>query len=367
MGAETLSRPPAGTGAASEGGGILCTMIAHADAHVDARDAERLPVDAQRALALARSVLDTEARAIVSLGARLASPFVAAVELMLRCRGRVVVSGIGKSGHVARKLAATLASTGTPAFFVHPAEAGHGDLGMITADDVVVMLSNSGETDELLLLTPHLKRQGAKLIALTGNEQSSLAQSADVHLDAGVDAEACPLGLAPTASTTAALALGDALALAVLDARGFSVEDFARAHPGGALGRRLLTRVADVMRSGESVPRVPVAATLAEAIVEMSGKGMGMTAVVADDGSAAGVFTDGDLRRCMGRIGDPRSTRVADVMTRSPRTIEPERLAADCIVLMETPPKITALLVVDRSRALIGAVQLHDLFRARVV
>src|SRR5437867_5644059 len=205
----------------------------------------------------------------------------------MNCRGRVVVSGIGKSGHIARKLAATLASTGTPAFFVHPADAGHGDLGMITADDVVVMLSNSGETDELMLLMPHLKRQGATLIALTGNDQSSLAQSADVHLDAAVDAEACPLGLAPTASTTAALALGDALALALLDARGFSVEDFARAHPGGSLGRRLLTHVRDVMKTGAEVPVVPLAATLADAVVEMSGKGMGMTAVIDADNRVA--------------------------------------------------------------------------------
>src|SRR5215467_3805152 len=213
-------------------------------------------IDAARALALARDVLATEAAAIGGLAARIGEPFVAAVALMLHCRGRVVVSGIGKSGHVARKLAATLASTGTPAFFVHPAEASHGDLGMIAPGDVVVMLSNSGETDELLLLTPHLKRQGAKIVALTGNEQSSIAQAADVHLDAAVDSEACPLGLAPTASTTATLALGDALALALLDARGFSVDDFARAHPGGALGRRLLTRVRDVMRSGREVPTV---------------------------------------------------------------------------------------------------------------
>jgi arabinose-5-phosphate isomerase len=286
---------------------------------------------------------------------------------MLRCRGRVVVSGIGKSGHVARKLAATLASTGTPAFFVHPAEAGHGDLGMITADDVVLMLSNSGETDELMLLAPHLKRQGAKLIALTGNEKSSLAQSADVHLDVAVDAEACPLGLAPTASTTAALALGDALALALLDARGFSVEDFARSHPGGALGRRLLTRVADVMRTGDALPRVPHTATLAQAIVEMSGKGMGMTAVVDEGERIAGIFTDGDLRRSLGRIDDPRSARVADLMTKAPRTIGAGRLAADCIVLMETPPKIMVLLVSDDAGRLVGAVQMHDLFRARIV
>jgi arabinose-5-phosphate isomerase len=350
-----------------EGNGILCAMIAHADTRASARDASSRSVDAQRALTLARNVLDVEARAISSLAARLGEPFVAAVGLMLRCRGRVVVSGIGKSGHVARKLAATLASTGTPAFFVHPAEAGHGDLGMITADDIVLMLSNSGETDELMLLTPHLKRQGAKLIALTGNDKSSLAQSADVHLDAAVDAEACPLGLAPTASTTAALALGDALAIALLDARGFSVEDFARSHPGGALGRRLLTRVADVMRTGDALPCVPHTATLADAIVEMTAKGMGMTAVVDARDRIAGIFTDGDLRRSLNRIADARSARVADLMTKAPRTIGAERLAADCIVLMETAPKITVLLVSDDAGALVGAVQMHDLFRARVV
>ncbi|HEY2818448.1 MAG TPA: KpsF/GutQ family sugar-phosphate isomerase [Casimicrobiaceae bacterium] len=324
-------------------------------------------VDAKRALALAREVLDTEARAITRLAERLSGPFISAVQLILDCRGRVVVSGIGKSGHVARKLAATLASTGTPAFFVHSAEAGHGDLGMITSDDVVVMLSNSGETDELMLLMPHLKRQGAKLIALTGNEQSSLAQGADVHLDAAVDAEACPLGLAPTASTTAALALGDALALALLDARGFSTEDFARAHPGGALGRKLLTRVSDVMHSGRELPTVSTSATLAEAIVEMSGKGMGMTAIVDGDSRIAGIFTDGDLRRCLERVRDINATPIVTVMTRSPRTIEATRLAIDCVDRMETPPKVSQLLVVDTASRLIGALHLHDLFRARVV
>jgi len=336
-----------------------------------ARDAEapaaRAGVDAPRALALARDVLATEAAAIAGLAQRLGEPFVAAVALMMNCRGRVVVSGIGKSGHIARKLAATLASTGTPAFFVHPAEASHGDLGMITPDDVVLMLSNSGETDELMLLTPHLKHQGAAIIALTGNDASSLAQSADVHLDAAVDAEACPLGLAPTASTTAALALGDALALALLDARGFSVEDFARAHPGGSLGRRLLTRVRDVMRSGRDLPVVALDATLREAVVEMSGKGMGMTAVVDRDRRVAGVFTDGDLRRCLDRVRDISAVKISEVMTRTPRTITADRLAIDCVDLMETAPKVTVLLVVDSDARLIGALHLHDLFRARVV
>ena len=323
--------------------------------------------DAAHAIALARQVLTTEAAAITALTTRLGAPFVEAIALVLQCRGRVVVSGIGKSGHVARKLAATLASTGTPAFFVHPAEASHGDLGMITQDDIVVMLSNSGETDELTLLTPHLKRQGATLIAITGNEKSSLAQSADVHLDAAVDAEACPLGLAPTASTTAMLALGDALALALLDARGFEVEDFARAHPGGALGRKLLTRVVDIMRTGRDLPIVPAAATLAQAIVEMSGKGMGMTAVVDAQGAIAGIFTDGDLRRCLDRVHDITGTPISAVMTRTPRIIEASRLAIDCVETMETPPKVSQLLVVDPAGKLVGAVHLHDLFRARVV
>jgi arabinose-5-phosphate isomerase len=327
----------------------------------------RLAVDAARALALARDVLATEAKAITALGTRIGGPFVAAVEMMLNCRGRIVVSGIGKSGHIGRKLAATLASTGTPAFFVHPADASHGDLGMITADDIVVMVSNSGETDELTALTPHLKREGARIIALTGSEKSSLALAADVHLDAAVDTEACPLGLAPTASTTAALALGDALALALLDARGFSAEDFARSHPGGALGRRLLTRVADVMRTGNALPVVALAATLADAIVEMSRKGMGMTAVVDAQGRVAGIFTDGDLRRCIDHVRDVAAASVAEVMTRTPRTISADRLAVDCVDAMEQMPKVSQLLVVDDGNRLIGALHLHDLFRARIV
>ncbi len=324
-------------------------------------------VDAERALALAREVLTTEANAITALSTRIGAAFVATVELILHCKGRVVVCGIGKSGHIGRKLAATLASTGTPAFFVHPTEASHGDLGMITPDDVVIMLSNSGETDELVTLTPHLKREGAKLVALTGNEHSSLAQAADLHLDAAVDTEACPLGLAPTASTTAALALGDALAIALLDARGFSTEDFARAHPGGTLGRRLLTRVADIMRTGAALPASPVTATLAEAIVEMSRKGMGMTAIVDNEGRVAGIFTDGDLRRCLERIRDVAAVPVTQLMTRTPRTVRPEQLAVDCVEIMETAPKVSQLLVVDAQQRLVGALHLHDLFRARIV
>lgn len=324
-------------------------------------------VDADRALRLARDVLATEARAIESLAARLSDDFVAAVTLLLQCNGRVVVSGIGKSGHVARKLAATLASTGTPAFFVHPAEASHGDLGMITADDVVVMLSNSGETDELTLLLPHIKRQGAAIVSITGNEQSSLAHNADVHLDAAVDAEACPLGLAPTASTTAALALGDALALALLDARGFSADDFARSHPGGLLGRRLLIKVSDVMRTGSTLPVVSVDATLAEAVVEMTGKGMGMTAVVDHAGRAVGVFTDGDLRRAISQIEHARTLSIVELMSRTPRSIGAERMAIECVEKMETPPRVTNLLVTDAQGTLIGAVHMHDLLSARVL
>ncbi|MFO1415092.1 MAG: KpsF/GutQ family sugar-phosphate isomerase [Burkholderiales bacterium] len=321
----------------------------------------------ERTLALARQVLATEAAAITALAGRIGRAFVAAVDLMYACRGRVVVCGIGKSGHIGRKLAATFASTGTPAFFVHPTEALHGDLGMITADDIVVMLSNSGETDELVALVPHVKREGARIVALTGNEGSSLAQAADVHLDAAVDAEACPLGLAPTASTTAALALGDALALALLDARGFSAEDFARSHPGGTLGRRLLTRVSDIMRTGDALPVTPDNATLAEAIVEMSRKGMGMTVVVDADRRIAGIFTDGDLRRCLAQVRDVGAVPVTEVMTRTPRTVRPERLAIDCVELMETPPKVTQLLVVDDALRLTGALHLHDLFKARIV
>jgi len=324
-------------------------------------------VDAARALALAREVLATEANAITALSARIGAAFVATVELILHCKGRVVVCGVGKSGHIGRKLAATLASTGTPAFFVHPTDASHGDLGMITQDDVVIMLSNSGETDELVTLTPHLKREGAKLVALTGNEQSSLAQAADIHLDAAVDTEACPLGLAPTASTTAALALGDALALALLDARGFSTEDFARSHPGGTLGRRLLTRVADIMRTGAALPASKVTATLGDAIVEMSRKGMGMTAIVDDEGRVAGIFTDGDLRRCLDGIRDVAAVAVAQLMTRTPRTVRPEQLAVDCVEIMEAAPKVSQLLVVDAQQRLVGALHLHDLFRARIV
>ena len=277
-----------------------------------------------------------------------------------------MISGIGKSGHVARKIASTLASTGTPAFFVHPAEASHGDLGMITAEDVMIALSNSGESEELLAIVPLVKRQGARLIAITGNPGSSLAREADVHLDAGVAEEACPLGLAPTASTTAALALGDALAVALLEARGFGPDDFARSHPGGTLGRRLLTHVSDVMRRGDAVPAVPHSALLREAILEVSRKGMGMTAIVDAHGRVAGIFTDGDLRRTLEKPIDLRTVAVEQVMTTSPRTIRPDRLAVEAVKLMEDH-RISQVLVVDEDDRLVGALNTHDLFRAKVL
>ena len=317
-------------------------------------------------LELARKVLAIEAEAVTGLISRLDQRFLDAVSLILACRGRVVVSGVGKSGHVARKIASTMASTGTPAFFVHAAEAGHGDLGMITRDDVVLALSNSGESDELLTIIPMMKRQGAKLIAVTGNPDSALAKEADVHLDASVPQEACPLNLAPTASTTAALALGDALAIALLDARGFSEHDFARAHPGGALGRKLLTHVSDVMRTGEDAPSVPDSASFSEALIEMSRKGMGMTAVLDPGGKVVGIFTDGDLRRTLESKPDVRSIRISEVMKRDPHTIAPQKLAAEAVELMERY-KINQLLVVTDAGELVGALNTHDLFRAKVI
>ena len=318
------------------------------------------------ALELARKVLAIEADAVSALIPRLDESFLDAVGLILACRGRVVVSGVGKSGHIARKIASTMASTGTPAFFVHAAEAGHGDLGMITRDDVVLALSNSGQSDELLMILPLIKRRGAKLIALTGNADSTLAREADAHLDARVAQEACPLNLAPTASTTAALALGDALAVALLDARGFNEQDFARAHPGGALGRRLLTHVSDVMRTGDDVPGVPESASFSEMLVEMSRKGLGMTAILGPGERVVGIFTDGDLRRTLESQPDIRALRIADVMKRDPRTIAPHKLAAEAVELMERY-KINQLLVVAETGALVGALNMHDLFRAKVI
>ena len=311
-------------------------------------------------------MLTIEAAAITALAARVDHSFSAAVELLLACKGRVVVSGIGKSGHVARKTAATLASTGTPAFFVHAAEASHGDLGMITEADCLVAFSNSGETDELLAIVPILKRRGAKLIAITGQPKSALAALADVHLDAHVDKEACSLNLAPTASTTAALALGDALAIALLDARGFGEDDFAQSHPGGTLGRRLLTHVGDIMRTGEAVPVVPVSASLSDALLEISRKGMAMTAVVDAGARVVGIFTDGDLRRLIEKTQNFANVSVADVMHRKPRTIGADRLAAEAADVMEAH-RINQLLVVDDDDALTGALHIHDLTHAKVI
>jgi len=317
------------------------------------------------ALGLARTVLQIEAQAVEALGDRLDEGFLRAVDLLLNCRGRVVVSGVGKSGHIGRKLAATMASTGTLAMFVHAAEALHGDLGMITRSDVLVALSYSGETGELLTIVPTLKREGTPLIAMTGNAESSLARHADVHLDVHVDKEACPLNLAPTSSTTAMLALGDALAVACLDARGFGPADFARSHPGGALGRRLLTRVEDVMATGADVPSVAITATVMDAIREISLKRLGMTAVVDDEGRVAGIFTDGDLRRLLERDVSVRELGVAEVMTRRPLTIAPRALAAEAAQLIESTRR-NQLLVVDDGR-LVGALHAHDLTAARVL
>ncbi|TRZ92976.1 MAG: KpsF/GutQ family sugar-phosphate isomerase [Rhodocyclaceae bacterium] len=320
--------------------------------------------DDDRAVVMGRQVLEIEAAAVAALARRLGTEFRAAVALILESRGRVVVSGIGKSGHIARKLAATFASTGTPAYFVHAAEAVHGDLGMITRDDVLIAISNSGENDELLTIVPLVKRLGGKLIAITGSETSSLAQEADVHLDARVDQEACPLNLAPTASTTAALALGDALAVALLDARGFSASDFARSHPGGVLGRKLLTHVGDAMQV--DVPTLAESVSVPVALAAMTRGGMGMAVVLDAAGKITGIFTDGDLRRAMERLGDLRSTAVTEVMTRHPRSIGARRLAVEAVEMMEAN-KINQLLVTDDAGALCGALNMHDLFRAKVV
>ena len=319
-----------------------------------------------KTLDLARQVLEIEAQAILDLKARLDASFDAAVRVVLESHGRVVVSGMGKSGHIARKIAATLASTGTPAFFVHPGEASHGDLGMITEHDVLIGLSNSGESGELLTIVPLIKRKGAKLIAMTGNPRSTLAREADVHLDASVAQEACPLGLAPTASTTAALALGDALAVALLDARGFGADDFARSHPGGALGRRLLVHVRDLMHGGDALPCVREDSLLTAALLEMTRKGLGMTAVVDGQGRLSGIYTDGDLRRTLDKNGDIRALTVGAVMSPDPRTIAPDRLAAEAAQLMERH-KVNGLLVVDEHHAPVGALNMHDLLRAGVL
>ena len=314
-----------------------------------------------------RRVFEIEAQGLAAVAARLDGHFSDACRLMIAASGRVVCTGMGKSGHIARKIAATLASTGTPAFYVHPGEAGHGDLGMITDADVVLALSNSGETDELLMLLPVLKRQGNKLVTMTGRPGSTLAREGDVHLDVSVPAEACPLHLAPTSSTTAALAMGDALAVALLEARGFTADDFARSHPAGALGRRLLLHIADIMHRGDEVPRIGPDASISEALVEMSRKRLGFTAIIDDDNHLLGLYTDGDLRRTLDDAAvDLRVTRIGEVMTRSPRTIEPDALAVEAAQLMEAH-KIGGLLVVDAGRHLVGALNIHDLLRARVV
>ena len=320
----------------------------------------------ERILALARDTLDIEVQALTALRARVGAPFVQVVQHILALKGRVVVMGMGKSGHIARKIAATLASTGTPALFVHPAEASHGDLGMIQPVDLVLALSNSGESDELLAILPVLKRLGVPLIAITGGLQSTLAQHADAVLDSSVAKEACPLNLAPTASTTAQLALGDALAVALLDARGFRPEDFARSHPGGALGRRLLTHVADVMRSGAQVPQVAPEASFSELMREMSAKGLGASAVVDAQGRPVGIFTDGDLRRLIEQGQDLRALTAGQVMRAHPRTVADQALAVQAAELMEAH-RITSVLVVNAQGVLCGALNSHDLMRAKVI
>ena len=324
------------------------------------------PFDAGRALQLARTTFDIEAQALLGLKARQGDGFAQACRAMLECTGRVVVMGMGKSGHVGRKIAATLASTGTPAMFVHPAEASHGDLGMVAPGDVVLAISNSGESDELAAIVPALKRLSVTLVAMTGRVDSTLAQHAHITLDCAVDQEACPLNLAPTASTTAQMALGDALAVALLDARGFREEDFARSHPGGSLGRKLLMHVRDLMRSGADVPRVGAATPFTDMLREMTGKGLGFTAVAGADGRVLGIFTDGDLRRLIERGADLRALRAADVMHPGPKLVRADALAVDAADVMEQH-RITSVLVVDASGVLVGALNSNDLMRAKVI
>ncbi|MCZ6516218.1 MAG: KpsF/GutQ family sugar-phosphate isomerase [Gammaproteobacteria bacterium] len=314
----------------------------------------------------ARRVLEIEARAIQDLIPRLDSAFAQACELCLACAGRVVVTGMGKSGHVAGKIASTLASTGTPAFFVHPGEASHGDVGMITPKDLVIAVSNSGETAEIITILPLLKRSGVELITLTGKSDSTLAETATVNLDIGVDEEACPLNLSPTASTTAALAMGDALAVALLESRGFTREDFARSHPGGTLGRRLLLLVGDLMHTGEEVPKVSADTLLASGLIEMTAKGLGVTAIVDANGKLEGIYTDGDLRRSLDAAVDVHATTMREIMTKNPKTVRPKLLAAEAVRLLEQH-QITSLIVVDDETTVVGALNVHDLFRAGVM
>ena len=324
------------------------------------------PFDTDRAQALARATFEIEAAAVRGLASRVGSEFAEAVQILLACSGRVVVMGMGKSGHIGRKIAATLASTGTPAMFVHPAEASHGDLGMIQSIDVVLAISNSGESEELTAILPVLSRQGVPLVAITGGVQSTLGRHARITLDSSVAQEACPLNLAPTASTTAQLAMGDALAVALLDARGFKEEDFARSHPGGALGRKLLTHVSDVMRRGDAIPQVGPDATFSELMREMSAKGLGASAVVDAGQHVLGIFTDGDLRRLVEKGVDLRSSKAAEVMHPSPRTVRVDSLAVEAVVLMEQF-RITSVLVVDDEGLLCGALNTNDLMRAKVI
>ena len=322
--------------------------------------------EAQQLKSLGLAVINTELDAVSALRDRIDDTFVEACQYLLKCEGRIVVIGMGKSGHIAGKLAATLASTGSPAFFVHPGEASHGDLGMITDKDVVLALSNSGETSEILTILPLIKRLGVPLVALTGKPHSTIAESANAHIDVSVDKEACPLGLAPTSSTTALLVMGDALAIALLETRGFTADDFALSHPGGNLGRRLLLHVSDIMHTGDTIPQVSDKALLSDALVEMTNKGLGMTAITTENGGIAGIFTDGDLRRVLEQTVDVHTTAIADVMTSDCKTGQPNMLAAEILELMQRH-KINALLITDNDQQLVGAINMHDLLRAGVV
>ena len=323
-------------------------------------------MNADQVKALATAVIETENRAVADLVWRINDDFVRACEHMIACEGRVVVTGMGKSGHIGSKIAATLASTGTPAFFVHPGEASHGDLGMITSKDVVLAISNSGETDEIITILPIIKRLGVPLIAMTGKDSSSLAETSDVHINVGVKQEACPLNLAPTASTTATLVMGDALAVALLESRGFTEDDFALSHPGGALGRRLLLHVSDIMHSGDDVPLIEASASFSAALVEMTSKGLGMTAVVNADKELQGIFTDGDLRRAFDMDIDLKSATIADVMTQGSITVNADMLAVEALQIMDQR-KINSMAVVDDQNHVIGALNMHDLLRAGVM
>ncbi len=331
------------------------------------RDKPQLPAEeSERLQALGKAVIKHETAAVEALTGRINRDFARACSFMLECQGRIVVLGMGKSGHIGHKIAATLASTGSPAFFVHPGEASHGDLGMITASDVVIALSNSGETKELLTILPLIKRLGVPLIAMTGNSKSNLAREADVNIDVSVEQEACPLNLAPTSSTTAALVMGDALAIALLEARGFTENDFAKSHPGGTLGRRLLLHISDIMHSDSEIPLVKVNATLREGLMEMTDKGLGMTVVVDENNTVIGVYTDGDLRRTLDNGVDVHSCGISEVMTSPCQVAQPEMLAAEALQIMQEK-KINAIPIVDKERCLIGAINMHDLLRAGVV